>query len=396
MSQVKFQTPDYPTIFNELRTKITKENPSSNNADNVATTIDRYRPNNAVSGSATNRNWDPRKVNLTSTFNRSIKMNTNKIHSIGWNKDGSLLASGSMDRSASVSKLRNDTYQLVKIAECKGHNNKIDQVVFSPLHPEIFCTASFDKTIQFWDVRVKGMKTAVSSVNNNETNNKDNSDKMDVSQSEDLRGSSKRARLTVSDENREKSISRDRRNDREGSSARRDKSQSRAADGGNNRDDDRNTNSKRDSVKENNKDSTNKSVDNNSKNVNAETSTNTAFETLNSKHKVQTKGENINLSWHPSGDFLCVGNKYDLLSFVDARKSTIDRKGGPSIYKSIDFQSEVNEFGFDQTGQIFTHANGDGSFSTYDFEALLGLEATIEANCNPIKNYMEAHWFWGV
>jgi len=237
---IKYNTPDYPTIFSNLQAKISKENPSTGNDDNIKTAIDRYRPTN-TSGPGNNNhgyrntnNWDPRKVNISSTYHQAIKLNSNKIHTVGWNNDGTLLASGSMDRTASVAKIRPDSTQLVKIASCKGHSSKVDQVTFSPLHPEIFCTASFDKTVQMWDVRVKGCATTSSKEDDMTDESQPTRNEND--NTEDLRGSSKRARLVVPDE-REKSGSRDRRNDREGSN-RRDKSQGRD---NNNRDDDRNT-----------------------------------------------------------------------------------------------------------------------------------------------------------
>lgn len=34
---------------------------------------------------------------------------------------------------------------------------------------------------------------------------------------------------------------------------------------------------------------------------------------------ISTKGENINIAWSPSGATIAVGNKEDLVSFIDAR-----------------------------------------------------------------------------
>ena len=38
-----------------------------------------------------------------------------------------------------------------------------------------------------------------------------------------------------------------------------------------------------------------------------------------STHTVTTRGENINIRWSPNGNTIAVGNKEDLLTFVDAR-----------------------------------------------------------------------------
>lgn len=34
---------------------------------------------------------------------------------------------------------------------------------------------------------------------------------------------------------------------------------------------------------------------------------------------ISTKGENINIAWSPNGSTIAVGNKEDLVSFIDAR-----------------------------------------------------------------------------
>jgi len=38
-----------------------------------------------------------------------------------------------------------------------------------------------------------------------------------------------------------------------------------------------------------------------------------------STHTVATRGENINIKWSPNGNTIAVGNKEDLLTFVDSR-----------------------------------------------------------------------------
>ena len=41
---------------------------------------------------------------------------------------------------------------------------------------------------------------------------------------------------------------------------------------------------------------------------------------------VQTKGENINIAWAPDGKTIAVGNKEDLVSFIDVRSHKIRRE----------------------------------------------------------------------
>jgi len=36
---------------------------------------------------------------------------------------------------------------------------------------------------------------------------------------------------------------------------------------------------------------------------------------------IETKGENINLAWSPDGSTLAVGNKDDLITFIDVKTS---------------------------------------------------------------------------
>ncbi|GBP19332.1 THO complex subunit 3 [Eumeta japonica] len=66
---------------------------------------------------------------------------------------------------------------------------------------------------------------------------------------------------------------------------------------------------------------------------------------------IQTKGENINIAWSPNGSTIAVGNKEDLVSFIDTK-----------TYKVVEeqFNFEVNEISWNLTSDLFFLTNGLG------------------------------------
>ena len=50
---------------------------------------------------------------------------------------------------------------------------------------------------------------------------------------------------------------------------------------------------------------------------------------------VATSGENINVTWSPDGNTIAVGNRDDVVSFIDTRKH--------KVIKTTKFPFEVNE-----------------------------------------------------
>jgi len=73
---------------------------------------------------------------------------------------------------------------------------------------------------------------------------------------------------------------------------------------------------------------------------------------------IETKGENINLAWSPDGSTLAVGNKDDLITFIDVKTSKIIREE--------QFRYEVNEVSWDRTGNLFAMTTGHGSVVFFD------------------------------
>uniref|UniRef100_A0A8C1WPS3 THO complex 3 n=1 Tax=Cyprinus carpio TaxID=7962 RepID=A0A8C1WPS3_CYPCA len=82
---------------------------------------------------------------------REFPAHNAKVHSVAWSCDGRRLASGSFDKTASVFVLEKD--RLVKENNYRGHGDSVDQLCWHPTNPDLFVTASGDKTIRIWDVR---------------------------------------------------------------------------------------------------------------------------------------------------------------------------------------------------------------------------------------------------
>ncbi|XP_065194153.1 THO complex subunit 3-like [Sycon ciliatum] len=96
-------------------------------------------------------------------------------------------------------------------------------------------------------------------------------------------------------------------------------------------------------------------------------------------HLIKTSGENINLTWSPDGQTIAVGNKDDLIVFID-----------PRTYKARaeeQFKFEVNEITWNNDNDLFFLTNGHGSISILSYPELK-VQHTLNAhpaNCISIK-----------
>lgn len=70
-----------------------------------------------------------------------------------------------------------------------------------------------------------------------------------------------------------------------------------------------------------------------------------------------TKGENINITWSKNGHYIAVGNKEDLITFIDIRAGKIMRE--------VQFKFEVNEITFNPDSNLFIMTNGLGYVLVY-------------------------------
>ena len=67
---------------------------------------------------------------------------------------------------------------------------------------------------------------------------------------------------------------------------------------------------------------------------------------------VTTKGENINITWSPDGHTIAVGNKEDLVTFIDSRTYKVKAER--------QFKFEVNEISWNMANDLFFLTNGQG------------------------------------
>uniref|UniRef100_A0A0A9Y7W3 THO complex subunit 3 n=1 Tax=Lygus hesperus TaxID=30085 RepID=A0A0A9Y7W3_LYGHE len=77
---------------------------------------------------------------------------------------------------------------------------------------------------------------------------------------------------------------------------------------------------------------------------------------------VNTRGENINITWSPNGGTIAVGNKEDLISFIDTRMYKI------RVEKQFSF--EVNEIKWNLNTTLFFLTSGQGSIHVLSFPDL--------------------------
>lgn len=101
---------------------------------------------------------------------------------------------------------------------------------------------------------------------------------------------------------------------------------------------------------------------------------------------INTKGENINIAWAPDGKTIAVGNKEDLVSFIDVRTH--------KIIADQQFKFEVNEISWNKESNLFFLTNGQGCVHVLSYPEM-ELEHVLQAhpaNCiciefDPTGNY---------
>ncbi|KAK3267058.1 hypothetical protein CYMTET_24361 [Cymbomonas tetramitiformis] len=77
---------------------------------------------------------------------------------------------------------------------------------------------------------------------------------------------------------------------------------------------------------------------------------------------VQTQGENINISWSPDGSSIAVGNRDDVITFIDTRTF--------KILRTSRFLFEVNEIAWDKSGEEFFLTTGLGTIEVMTYPEL--------------------------
>jgi len=94
---------------------------------------------------------------------------------------------------------------------------------------------------------------------------------------------------------------------------------------------------------------------------------------------VNTKGENINICWSPNGQSIAVGNKEDLVTFIDTK--TFKARSHEQ------FKVEVNEIAWNNTNDLFFLTTGTGSIQIHSYPDMKPLTSIVghTANCICIK-----------
>uniref|UniRef100_A0A8D8UJR8 THO complex subunit 3 n=1 Tax=Cacopsylla melanoneura TaxID=428564 RepID=A0A8D8UJR8_9HEMI len=86
---------------------------------------------------------------------------------------------------------------------------------------------------------------------------------------------------------------------------------------------------------------------------------------------ISTKGENINIAWSPNGNTIAVGNKEDLVTFIDVRMT--------KIIMEQQFNFEVNEISWNNSSDLFFLTNGQGCVYVLSYPEL------------DVQNILKAH-----
>lgn len=77
---------------------------------------------------------------------------------------------------------------------------------------------------------------------------------------------------------------------------------------------------------------------------------------------ILTKGENINITWAPDGSAIAVGNKDDVVTFIDSRTKR--------IMKEVSFKFEVNEISWNKRNDLFFLTSGTGEVHVLSYPSL--------------------------
>ncbi|KAG7402334.1 THO complex subunit 3 [Phytophthora boehmeriae] len=81
-----------------------------------------------------------------------------KVFALGFNCDGSRLASGSQDRSIRIWDPSSDR----ELMELRGHSDGISSLAWDPTTPHRLASTASDKTVRFWDVKTGRIINSVS------------------------------------------------------------------------------------------------------------------------------------------------------------------------------------------------------------------------------------------
>lgn len=91
-----------------------------------------------------------------------------KVHGLAWNHTGTLLASGAVDLSVRLwTTERLGSSSRACAGELKGHTGTIEQLCWNPVDENQLATASADRTVRVWDVRMQRASATVTTAGEN-------------------------------------------------------------------------------------------------------------------------------------------------------------------------------------------------------------------------------------
>ncbi|EGF78122.1 hypothetical protein BATDEDRAFT_90779 [Batrachochytrium dendrobatidis JAM81] len=84
-------------------------------------------------------------------------------------------------------------------------------------------------------------------------------------------------------------------------------------------------------------------------------------------HTIQTKGENINMCWSPDSRCIAVGNRDDLITFIDPRGGTDGEGKKTYIWHTLSNEHEINELDWNYAGDLLFLTTGEGTVKIIEF-----------------------------
>lgn len=96
---------------------------------------------------------------------REYKGHRSKVHSLGWNCNGSKLASASTDHAIRIWSLeRLLGRDPVSSNELAGHIGSVEQLAWSPVDEHLLASVSTDRTVRFWDTSAAANAALVATI----------------------------------------------------------------------------------------------------------------------------------------------------------------------------------------------------------------------------------------
>ncbi|KAJ3332468.1 hypothetical protein HDU76_000114 [Blyttiomyces sp. JEL0837] len=105
------------------------------------------------------------------------------------------------------------------------------------------------------------------------------------------------------------------------------------------------------------------------------------------RYVIPTVGENINISYSPDGKCIAVGNKDDVISFIDPRGGADARGNRKYVWHTMKRDCEINEIRWNYAGDLFFLTTGQGTIQVLEFPSFNHVYtlAAHTANCYCIE-----------